>query len=540
MALDPDPPARSRPEPSSTVVTDKRRQNLILAAMCLALVAVVASVSGLNVAQEELAVDLGATQSQLLWIINGYTLTLAALLLPIGAIGDRWGRKPVLVLGLGVFAVSNVVAALSSTPEMMLVARIAAGAGAAMIMPVTLSVITSSFPPEDRAKGVGIWAGFAGAGGIIGMFASSAIIDYLSWPWLFAVPVVLAAGALVLTLKAVGNSREDHAGRFDVAGSFLSAIGIGGLVLAIHEGPVKGWTDPLTLVGLVAGIGALVAFVVWESRNPHPLFDVRLFADRGLSSGSATLFVLFAVMFGIFLVLVQYLRIVLGWSALGASAGMLPMVLVMMPLSSISPRIAMRTGVRPLLLAGVGVFAAGLALLALMVSVDGGYLSVLPGLVLVALGLGLGMTPATTAITGSMSIEKQGVASAINDTVREVGGAVGVALLGSIVNSGYQTAISSTTASLPPDLARVADEGVGQAVAVAGQLGDGGSALATAAKEALVSGWASAMWVGVAVTAVCFVIVAVVAPRRSEETDAIDEELALLGDAEGLVLADVD
>ena len=226
------------------VVTDPRRQRLILIAMCTALVAVVASVSGLNVAQQDLAVDLGASQSTLLWIINGYTLALAALLLPIGAIGDRWGRKRVLVTGLVVFALANIAAALAPSATALLVARVVAGAGAAMIMPVTLSVITSSFPAHERAKAVGIWAGFAGAGGILGLFFSSVMVDYFSWPWVFAMPARAVAGcAFAITLAAVGESREDHAGRFDVVGSVLSALAIGALVLGIHEGPEIGWTD---------------------------------------------------------------------------------------------------------------------------------------------------------------------------------------------------------------------------------------------------------------------------------------------------------
>jgi MFS family permease len=232
--------------------------------------------------------------------------------------------------------------------------------------------------------------------------------------------------------------------------------------------------------------------------------------------------VLFAVMFGIFLVLVQYLRIVLGWSALAASTGLLPMAAVMMPLSSVSPRIAMRTGIRAMLLLGLGIFSLGLLLLAMVVSVDGGYLSVLPGLLVIAVGLGLGMTPATMAITESMPIEKQGVASAVNDTVRELGGAVGIALLGSIVNSGFQSSISSTTAALPPEVGGVAEQGVGQAMVVAGQMGESGTGLAAAAKEALVSGWSQAMWAGLAIAAVAFVFVLVAGRRSSDQLLAED------------------
>ena len=190
-----------------TVVTDPRRQRNILIAMCTALIAVIASVSGLNVAQQDLALDLGATQGQLLWVINGYTMALAALLLPIGAIGDRLGRKPILLGGLVLFMGANTMAGLATSTGMLLTARVLAGVAAAMIMPVTLSVITSSFPAEQRARAVGIWSGFAGAGGILGLFVSSFLIDQFTWPWLFAMPVLFAGVSLVMTLRAVSNSR---------------------------------------------------------------------------------------------------------------------------------------------------------------------------------------------------------------------------------------------------------------------------------------------------------------------------------------------
>jgi MFS family permease len=194
----------------SELVTDPKRQRQILIAMCGALIAVVASVSGLNVAQQDLALDLGASQNQLLWIINGYTMALAALLLPIGALGDRLGRKPILLTGLVLFIAANVLGGLSTTTGMLMGARILAGVAAAMIMPVTLSVITSSFPPEQRARAVGIWSGFAGAGGILGLFVASFLIDYFTWPWLFAMPIVIALFSVVMTLRAVGNSARSR------------------------------------------------------------------------------------------------------------------------------------------------------------------------------------------------------------------------------------------------------------------------------------------------------------------------------------------
>ena len=440
----PAPPIQSAAPPGEVgeIVTDPRRQRRILIAMCTALIAVIASVSGLNVAQQDLALDLGASQGQLLWVINGYTMALAALLLPIGAIGDRWGRKPILVAGLVLFMAANTVAGFSTSVDMLLISRVIAGVAAAMIMPVTLSVITSSFPAEQRARAVGIWSGFAGAGGILGLFVSSFLIDYFTWPWLFAMPVAFAGISLLMTIPSVGNSRERKTGRFDTIGSVLSALAIGGLVLGIHEGPERGWTDSLTMGGLIVGIVAALAFVFWELRLDKPLLEIRLFRNRGLAAGSLTLLIVFAVMFGIFLVLVQFMQAVLGYSALAAAGSLLPMMVVMMPLSGVAPTIAQRVGTRRTLLLGVGLFALGLwPCWRRWCRPSGGYWSVLPGLLVVALGIGLCMSPSTMTITESLPSEKQGVASALNDTVRELGGAVGIALLGSLVSAGYRSSV---------------------------------------------------------------------------------------------------
>src|SRR6266508_1994554 len=338
----------ARPDSAQTI-TDPRRRRLVMAAVCAALVAVAAGVSGLNVAQQAIAVDLGASQSQILWAINGYTVALAALLLPVGAIGDRWGRKPVLLAGLAVFALGNLAAALAATPELLIGGRAVAGAGAAMVMPVTLSVITASFPEEARGSAVGMWAGFAGAGGIIGLLTSAVIIDDVTWPWLFAIPVALAVVSALLTVAVVPNSHERGQGRFDTAGSILSVLAIGGMVLGIHEGPERGWSDMLTVAGLAIGVIGLIGFVVRELRTAHPLLDVRVFANRALSSGILALTTVFGIMFGIFLTLMQFMQAVLGFSAVRGAMGLLPMALVMMSLSPLAPKASQRFGLRIML-----------------------------------------------------------------------------------------------------------------------------------------------------------------------------------------------
>lgn len=497
----------------AVVTIDKRRQRNILIAMCTALIAVIASVSGLNVAQQQLAVDLGATQGTVLWIINAYTVALAALLMPIGAIGDRWGRKPVLLVGLALFGLASLGAAFATSAGFMIVARIVAGAGAAMIMPVTLSVITSSFPAEDRAQAIGIWAGFAGSGGLIGLFVSSFMVDVLSWRWLFALPVVLVAVAAAMAVRHVPNSREHSEHPFDTFGSVLSAVAIGGLVLGIHEGPERGWSDPFTLLGLGLGVIALLAFIAWERRRREPLLDIGAFRNRGLAAGSLTLLIVFAVMFGIFLVLFPFFQAVLGWSALASAVALLPMAVMMMPTSTLAPKVAERFGSRRTMIAGVAIFSTGLATLALRASVEGGYMSVLPGLLIIGFGMGLTMTPSTAAITETLPADKQGVASALNDTSREVGGAVGVALLGSILSAGYRSAIDPALDDLPAELAEPAREGIGSAFAVAARAGARGPEIIDAAKHAFVQGWVSSMWIGVGMAAVALVYLVVRGPR---------------------------
>ena len=501
------------------VVTDDRQRRLILAAMCVALVAVVASVSGLNVAQQALAQDMEATQSQVLWIINGYTLALAALLMPVGAVGDRWGRKPILLVGLVMFAVTNLASAFATEPSTLIALRVVAGVAAAMIMPVTLSVITTSFPREAQAKAIGVWAGFAGAGGIIGLFASAALIDHATWPWVFALPIVLAATSFGLTLTAVPHSVEHTEAGFDITGSLLSVVAVGGLVLTFHEGPEQGWSAPITLAALAAGVVATIAFVAVELRRDHPLLDVRIFALRGLAAGSINLFVVFAVMFSLFLVLVQYLQAVLGYSALRAASGLLPMAAVMMPLSTAAPTIAERFGFRRTLVTGMLAVTAGLVMFALSADPTGGYWSELPATLVLGAGVGLAMSPSTAAITASLPEEKQGVASSLNDTVREMGGAMGIALIGSVLNAAYQSNVAAAASALPPVAAEPVEAGIGSALGVAAQMGPAGAALADTARQAFSDATTPALLLAAGISVAAAIFTAVRSPQSAAEAE---------------------
>ncbi|WGP08217.1 MFS transporter [Streptomyces sp. SH5] len=512
---------------SGEAVPDARQRRTILITVCIALMAVIASVSGLNVAQPDLAVAFDASQSTILWIINVYTLGLAALLLPLGAIGDRLGRKPVLVAGLVVFGLAGVVAGLAPSAEVMLAARLFSGVGAAMIMPITLAVITSTFPEEERGRAIGVWTGVAGGGGVLGMFLSAALVDVASWRWLFVSPLVLGAVALVMTLRFVPDSRERSRHGFDVGGALTSVVAVVGLIFVLQEGPERGWTAPVTLLGLVVGMIAAAGFVAWELRRGEgALLDVRLFGERALAGGSVTLLVVFGVQAGIFVVLFPFLQAVLGWSGLLSTLALMPTAVLMMMASVLAPHLAGGIGARATMATGILLAGVGLALMAGIVSVDGGYLSVLPGMLAMGLGMGLAMTPSTEAITGALPRERQGVASALNDVTRELGTALGVALLGALLSAGYRGAIDGRLAGVPEGPADIARGGVANAVEAANGAGPYAQALIDAGRRSFVDGWQNAMWAGVSVMAALFLYVLVRGPRHPARTGANAEQPA--------------
>ncbi|MER5434686.1 MFS transporter [Streptomyces sp. NPDC002588] len=507
-------------QPGEGGVSDARQRRTILVAVCVALMAVVASVSGLNVAQPDLAVAFGASQRTILWIINIYTLGLAALLLPLGALGDRWGRRPMLLTGLIVFGVAGAAAGLAPSAAVMLAARLLSGVGAAMIMPITLAVITSTFPEEERGRAIGVWTGVAGGGGILGMFLSAALVDVASWRWLFVLPVALVVVAVALTLRSVPDSRETSGHAYDTVGALTSVVAVVGLIFVLQEGPERGWTAHATLLGLVVGVAGAVGFVAWElRRRDAALLDVRLFGGRALAGGSITLLVVFGVQAGVFVVLFPFFQAVLGWSGLLSTLALMPMAVVMMAASGLAPRLAARVGPRATMAAGVFVAGAGLALMAAIVSVDGGYLSVLPGMLAMGLGMGLSMTPSTEAITGALPAGRQGVASALNDVTREFGTALGVALLGALLSAGYRDAVDSRLDGVPQGPAGAAREGVANALDAAHQAGPQARALVRAARESFVEGWQHAMWTGVAVMAALFLHVLARGPERERSPE---------------------
>jgi EmrB/QacA subfamily drug resistance transporter len=489
-----------RPNVATSAPAEFANRNLILAVMCLALVMVVAGVSMLANGLPHLATALDASQSQQQWIVDAYALALAALLLPAGALGDRFGRRGALVVGLIVFGGASALAATAGDASALIAYRALMGVGAALIMPGTLSTITSVFPPEERAKAVGIWAGFAGAGGTIGLLMSGALLEGFYWGSIFLVTAAFALAALIGVVLVVPATRSSEHITLDPVGAVLSALGIGLLVLGIIEGPERGWTSPLTLGALIAGVVLIAAFISVELRRPSPMLDPRLFRHRGFATGSASLFLQFFAMFGFFFVSLQFLQLVLGYSALTAAVALMPMAILILPLSVVAGTLSERYGHKLVGGAGLAVSAAGFGIFATL-GTDSGYWPFLGATLVIGAGAALAMTPATNAIVASLPRAKQGVASAVNDTARELGAAFGVAVLGSAFNTGYRHAIDGHVRGLPSAVAAQVREAPAIAVKIAQGLRNG-SALEHFAQEAFTVGMRYAVLVGVGLLAI--------------------------------------
>jgi EmrB/QacA subfamily drug resistance transporter len=499
--------------PVLTFTDEKRRRTWVLRVMCLALMMISAAVAGLNVALPSIARDTGASMTQLQWIVDAYALVFAALLVPAGAVGDRFGRKPLLAAGVLLFGGISLAAVFAHAPATLIGLRAGMGVAAALIMPVTLSVITTVFPPAERGRAVGTWAGVAAGGAVIGMLASGVLLHFFSWPSIFALNVVLAAFALAGTVLVVPATRESRPPRLDPVGTAVSVASLVAFVFGLIEGPDHGWTAPLTLATVLGGLIGIALFVRWELRRREPMLDPRNFLRRGFGAGSLSISVQFFAVFGLLFLVLPYLQLVLGYSPLRAATALLPIAVVVIPLSRLAPRIAGRLGVHVTGPVGLGLIAAGFLVLSTL-GTTSSYGHLAAGLLLVGAGMGLSGSPATTAIVASLPREKQGVASSINDLSRELGGALGIAVLGSVLNAAYRSGVAGHTTGLPPALADKARGSLGAAQAIGQKLG--AHDLVAHANTAFVHGVSLALIVGAVLLALGAAFVAYRAPGRTE------------------------
>ncbi|MCB1255823.1 MAG: MFS transporter [Microthrixaceae bacterium] len=446
-----------------------------LAVLCLSLVLIVAGNSSLNVALPDISERLGSSPTGLQWIVNIYGLVFAGLLLPAGALADRYGRKTALQGGLLVFALAAFAASFGTATWHLIVARGFMGLGAAFIMPGTLSILANVFKePADRRKAISIWAGFAGLGGALGTVLSGLLLINSTWSSTFMINAPIALLALITGLWLVPNSSDPKDAVLDPLGVVLAISGTGALIFSIIEAPVYGFLDPKIIgVGAVA-IVLLAGFAWWELHTDHPMLDVRLFRQRGFSIGSSTIALQFMAMFGLYFAVTQYLQLGHGYSALESAMIGLPVGIFALIGAPISGMNVGRFGARAVVASGLLISGSGLVLLGLTASPTVSVAMLLLGLSMVGLGNGQTTAPSTTLIMNSVPRAKAGVGSAVNDLSRETGGALGIALFGSIMNIAYQNDIASRLANFPEPLRKQAQVSIVAAFEAAGKMGKSG------------------------------------------------------------------
>lgn len=431
-----------------------QRRWVILGVLCLSLVLVVAAVSSINVAIPSIRTQLKPSDTQLLWIVDIYAVVFAGLLLPAGALGDKFGRKGALQIGLLLFGLGSILASSAGSPSVLLGWRCLMGLGAALIMPSTLSLLTSVFPGHERPKAIAVWTGFAGAGGVIGTLVGGTVLGSFWWGSVFFVSVPIALVAVVLVTLLCPSSKETHSRPLDPLGSLLSVAGFGALLYGIIEGPEKGWGSVHSVGAFAVAIVALVGFVLWERRSEHPMLDVRFFSIPRFGAGSLGVTITFLAMFSMFFVIAQYLQTVRGYSPLRGGIATLPFAVTMLAISPRGPALGARFGTKRVVLSGMVIMPIGLLLLSTATE-RSPYILIALSLVIMSVGPALAIPTLSTGIVLSLPLDKAGVGSAVNDTTREVGGAIGIAVIGSILNAQYRSGIASTLAQLPPEAAPV-------------------------------------------------------------------------------------
>ena len=471
-----------------------RRRWWLLAVLSLGLALVIMSIAGVNVALASLQRDLGVSLSVLQWINNAYTITFGGLLLSAGAIGDRYGRKGALEVGLVIFGGAALLGGTSGSAAVLLVSRAAMGLGAAFIMPVTLSIVSNVFSPRERPKAIAIWAGVAGAGGALGPLVTGVLITGWwivppgGWELAFLYNVPIAAVVLLATVLWVPRSSDPAAAPLDPVGAITSLVALSALLFGIIEGPERGWTSPLVLTGLAVAVVIGTAFIRWERRASTPMLPLSLFSHRRFTVGAGVNTTAFLVLIGFWFLLVLYVQFALGYSPLQAGLATLPDAVGGMVVAPLTPRLTSRFGAPRVMAGGFAILALSFGLLGLAdPTTSYGFLAA--PITLAGIGLSLTTIPATNDIMAATPLAKAGIGSAVNDASREIGAALGIATLGTLSTVIYRRSVD--TSILDRSVAGPAAESPGAALETASRLGDSGG-LSPAQVEAVASEVAAA------------------------------------------------
>jgi len=469
-----------------------RRRWWVLAVLCLSVLLVVVDNTIVNVALPTISRKLSASTQDLQWVVDAYSLAFASLLLVGGNLGDRLGRRRILQAGLVLFAITSAGAGVSGTIGELIGARAAMGASASLIFPATLALLITTFTDSrERATAIGVWSGVTGLAVAIGPVTGGLLLRQFSWRSVFFVSAPIAVIALVTGALLLPESRDPRAGRLDPAGAVLSVAGAGLLVWTVIEAPTRGWASAATLAGFAASVVLLTGFVLWQAHRPDPMLDVRLFASARFSAAAAAIALAFFGLFGFIFMITQYFQLVRGWDPLRAGVATLPFALVAGAMSPVAIVVMKRAGTKIVVASGLLIMSGGFGLAATLTPASAYWGPVIVSMTLMAAGLALITSPATEAISGALPPAKAGAGSAVNDFTRELGGALGVAVIGSVMASAYGTHIlrSMTQLGAPPAAAAAARQSVTAGLAVAAHLPPvAQAAAAAAARQAFTDG----------------------------------------------------
>ena len=510
-----------------------RRRWLTLLVLCISLVVIVLDNTILNVAIPTLAHPtaqggLGATASQLQWIVDAYTLVFAGLLLTAGSLGDRFGRYKFLAFGLAIFGIGSTLSAFATSANMLIGTRALMGIGGAFIMPSTLSIITNVFTePAERGKAIGIWAGVSALGIGLGPISGGVLLEHFWWGSIFIVNVPIVIAGLVLGYLLIPESSDPSHGKLDPIGALLSIVSLGSILWAIIEGPTKGWSDPGIVTGFVVGFALLAGFFAWELHTKHPMLDMHFFENPRFSAASGAITLVFLSLFGTLFLLTQYLQSVLGYSTVKAGAVLVPQAVVIMTFAPMSNIWVQKLGNKIVVATGLLLVTASLLLFTTF-EPHSSALHIILITMLMGLGMSNVMAPCTDSIMGSLPRAKAGVGSAVNDTTRQMGGAVGVAVFGSIMASHFTSEITTKlSGTLPSNLLTVVRDNVGQAIGIAHQGGPAApfsGQIVNAAGESFVSGLHIVGLAAASITFLAAVGVAIFLPARARAEDPVTIE----------------
>ena len=499
-----------------------RRRWLTLLVLCISLIVITLDNTILNVALPTLAKPaaqggLSASSSQLQWIVDAYTIVFAGLLLTAGSLGDRFGRYRGLAIGLTIFGTGSLLSSFAGSANVLIATRALMGVGGAFIMPSTLSILTNVFTdPVERGKAIGVWAGVSALGIGLGPISGGTLLSHFSWGSVFLVNIPIVIGGLVLGFLLVPESRDPSQPRLDPLGALLSIAGLTAILWAIIEAPSHGWGAGDVIGAFVVGAAILGLFFAWELHTDHPMLDMHFFENPRFTAASAAITLTFFALFGTLFLLTQYLQSVLAYSTVEAGAVLLPQAATLMICAPLSSVWVQRFGNKRVVTTGLLIVSSSLFGF-LLLTPSSNVLTVMGVSVVMAVGMANIMAPATDSIMGSLPRAKAGVGSAVNDTTRQMGGAVGVAVLGSLLSSHYSSAVvDKLGGTVDPGLLNSLEEGVGQAVAI-GRSVPGGDGIIAAARDAYVEGMHLSALVAAGVTLVAAAAVAKWLPARARE-----------------------